>query len=146
MYPKEGVFYMMPIIGDKACLKDSFSVSDVIQFAHLVGDHNPLNLDEDYAKSSRFGRTIVHGMLPAALISALIATKLPGPGSIYLSQTLNFSSPVYPGEIIEAEVEVLEIKADKSVIRLRTTCTKLDGTVTINGEALVLYDPPHQKD
>ena len=137
---------MMPKIGDKACLKDSFSISDVIQFAHLVGDHNPLHLDDEYAKATRFGRTIVHGMLPAALLSALIATKLPGPGSIYLSQTLNFSSPVYPDEIVEAEVEVLEIKAEKSVIRLRTTCTKLDGTVAINGEALVLYDPPHQGD
>ena len=83
---------------------------------------------------------------PSSVDFGVNATKLPGPGSIYLSQTLNFSSPVYPDEIIEAEVEVLEIKADKSVIRLRTTCTKLDGTVTINGEALVLYDPPHQKD
>lgn len=106
-------------------------------FAAVSGDHNPLHLDEEVARASRFGRRIVHGMLGASLFSGLIAARLPGAGTIYLSQSLTFSRPVFVGDTVEATVEVVEL-LERRRVRMRTTLRLSDGEVAIDGEAMVL--------
>lgn len=131
-------------IGDSASLVKSFSNEDVITFAQISGDKNPLHLDEMYAASTRFGKRIIHGILVSSLISALLGMEMPGPGSIYLKQTLNFRSPVFIGDTITASVTVEKIREDKPVVTLKTLCTKQDGTVVIDGEAILLV-PKQEK-
>jgi 3-hydroxybutyryl-CoA dehydratase len=127
--------------GDKA--SQSLMVHDrtVEAFGELVGDKNPIHFDESYAKTTRFGRRIAHGMLSASLISAVIANKLPGPGSVYLSQTLKFTSPVFLGDELTATVTVLSVREDKPIATLETICSKADGTVVVKGEAVVAFTP-----
>jgi len=125
-------------VGDKATLSKTFSLQDVVAFADISGDHNPLHLDEDFAVRTRFGRRIVHGMLTAGLISAVLGNQLPGPGCIYLSQTLQFRAPVYPGDTITAAVEVLTVREDKRLVTLKTTCTNQASQVVIEGEAVLI--------
>ncbi|MBI2869774.1 MAG: MaoC family dehydratase [Chloroflexi bacterium] len=137
---QQGKTYQELNIGDRASLKKQITESDVFQFAAVSGDNNPLHLDEEYASRTRFQGRIAHGMLSASLISALIGTVLPGSGNIYVSQTLNFRAPVWFGDVIEAEVEVVE-KMERFRVRLRTVCRNQDGVTVIDGEAIVL--PPH---
>lgn len=125
-------------LGASASLSRTFTADDVKQFADLVGDHNPLHLDPSFARQSRFGRNIVHGMLPASLISAVIGQHLPGPGSVYLSQMLKFVAPVYPGDRITARVTVIGIREDKPIVTLETICERDDGQEVLRGEAVVL--------
>jgi 3-hydroxybutyryl-CoA dehydratase len=108
-------------------------------FGEVVGDRNPIHFDEAFAKTTRFGRRIAHGMLSASLISAVIGNKLPGPGSIYISQTLHFTSPVYLGDELTARVTVLSVRQDKPIATLETICSKQDGTVVLKGEAVVAF-------
>jgi 3-hydroxybutyryl-CoA dehydratase len=131
--------------GDKA--SQSLTVHDrvVEAFGELVGDKNPIHFDESYAKTTRFGRRIAHGMLSASLISAVIANKLPGPGSVYLSQTLKFTNPVFLGDELTATVTVLSVREDKPIATLETICSKTDGTVVVKGEAVVAFTPAHAK-
>ena len=110
----------------------------VVAFADLVGDHNPVHLDEAFAATTRFGRRIAHGMLVAGLISTVLASDLPGPGTVYLSQTLQFKAPVYLGDTITVTVEVVKARGDKPIITLATVCTNQDGKPVIEGEAVVL--------
>jgi len=124
-------------VGSVAQLTKVFSDSDVRSFADLTGDRNPLHLDEDYAVHSRFGGRIVHGMLPVGLISAVLGTLLPGPGTIYLSQEVSFVAPIFVGERVTASVQVIEIAATGSNIRLRTCCIKENGTLAVDGVAVV---------
>lgn len=124
--------------GDTASLSTTISEDDIRAFANATGDHNPLHLDEEFAKQTRFGKRIAHGMLSASLISAVIANDLPGPGSIYLGQTLQFVAPVFPGDTVTARVTVTSIREDKAIIKLETVCSNQRDEVVIKGEATVL--------
>jgi len=129
-------------VGQRASLTRTISDADITAFAALTGDHNPLHLDEAFAAQSRFGRRVAHGLLCAGLISAVLGTKLPGPGAIYLQQTLRFLRPVFPGDTITATVEVTACADGRRTATLRTTCTDAAGRHVLDGEALVLLDPP----
>ena len=124
-------------VGDKASLSKIFTEEEVFQFAEISTDKNPLHLDKNFGKSSIFGQRIVHGMLVASLFSGLIGMELPGEGSIYLGQNLTFMAPVAIGERVTASVEIIKIREDKPIITLRTVCMDSEGTVVIEGEAVV---------
>jgi len=131
---------MKIIQGDTASLTKKIGDTEVRAFAHVSGDHNPLHLDENFAQQTRFGQRIAHGMLSASLISAVIANKLPGEGSIYLAQTLQFVAPVFLGDTVEARVTVIEVREDKPIVKLETVCTNQRNEVVIKGEATVFVD------
>ena len=124
-------------VGDKALVSKAFTEEEVFQFADISGDRNPLHLDRDFGEASIFGQRIVHGMLVASLFSGLIGMKLPGEGSVYLGQSLTFKAPVAIGEQITAFVEIINIREDKPIVTLRTVCVNSEGTVAIEGEAVV---------
>ncbi|NUM46139.1 MAG: MaoC family dehydratase [Anaerolineales bacterium] len=124
--------------GQKATLTKTFTETDVIAFAQASGDHNPVHLDEAYAQTTRFGKRIAHGMLVAGLISAVLGTQLPGPGTIYLGQELSFKAPVFLGDTITAEIEVATVRPGKPIATLTTNCYNQDGTLVIEGKATVL--------
>ena len=105
-------------VGDSAEITKTIEQSDIDAFANVTGDHNPVHVDEEFAKTTRFGRRIAHGMLTASLISAVLANKLPGEGSVYLGQTLQFVAPVFPGDEITARVTVRESREDKPILKL----------------------------
>ena len=125
-------------VGDAAEMRKTIADEDVRAFAELTGDHNPVHLDEEYAASTRFGRRIAHGMLGASLISAVLANELPGRGTIYLSQTLRFTAPVFLGDTVTARVVVKHVREDKPVVTLETYCTNERGERVVEGEAVVL--------
>ena len=125
-------------VGDRAELTKTIEQADVDAFADVTGDHNPVHVDEEYAKTTRFGKRIAHGMLTASLISAVLANKLPGEGSVYLGQTLQFVAPVFPGDEITARVTVKEIREDRAVVKLETVCVNQREEVVVRGEATVL--------
>ena len=124
-------------IGDQATLTRTITDEMVVAYANLIGDHNPVHLDEAFAATTRFGHRIAHGMLVAGLISTVIAADLPGPGSVYLGQTLQFKAPVYLGDTITARIEVIKVREDKPIVTLATVCTNQDGNNVIEGEAVV---------
>jgi 3-hydroxybutyryl-CoA dehydratase len=125
-------------IGDRASISRQITERDVIRFAEITGDINPIHMDKLYAEQTIFGERIAHGMLTASLISAVLGLKLPGPGNIYVSQSLKFKTPVKFGDVIEAEVEVVEKIPERNRVRLKTTCRNQDGTVVLEGEAVVI--------
>ena len=124
--------------GDKASRTTTITDEMIRTFAVLTGDSNPVHLDDAYAATTRFGRRIAHGMIAAGLISAALANDLPGPGTVYLSQTLKFKAPVYPGDTITTTVEVKSIRPDKPIVTLGTACRNQEGVVVLEGEAVVL--------
>jgi 3-hydroxybutyryl-CoA dehydratase len=124
--------------GDSAEITKTIEQTDIDAFADLTGDHNPVHVDEEFAKTTRFGRRIAHGMLTASLISSVLANKLPGEGSVYLGQTLEFLKPVFPGDEITARVTVKEIREDKPIVKLETLCMNQRDEIVIRGEATVL--------
>ena len=124
-------------VGMTAVFSRVLGESDVIQFADISGDDNPVHLDEDYAQSTPFGGRIVHGFLSASLISAAIAGRMPGPGSVYLKQNLMFRAPVRIGDRVEAHVTVTDIIREKNRVCLSTSCLVGD-TIVVEGDALVL--------
>jgi len=125
-------------IGDQASTAKTFSEEDVRIFAEISGDKNPIHLDEEFAASTRFGKRLVHGFLTSSMISALLGMQLPGHGSIYIKQTLNFRAPVYIGDTITATVRVTQIRDSKPIITLQTVCINQEGMVVIDGEAVLL--------
>jgi 3-hydroxybutyryl-CoA dehydratase len=125
-------------IGDNASITKTITDEDIHTFADVTGDHNPLHLNDEYARDTRFGRRIAHGMLGASLISSVLANKLPGAGSVYLSQSLRFVKPVLPDDAITARVTVTGIRDDKPIITLETICMNQDNEIVIKGEAVVL--------
>ncbi|HEU4593548.1 MAG TPA: MaoC family dehydratase [Pyrinomonadaceae bacterium] len=125
-------------VGDSAEVSRMITDEDIRAFAELTGDRNPVHLDEEYAAGTRFGRRIAHGMLGASLISALLANELPGSGTVYLSQSLRFVAPVYPGDTVTARVSVSRLREDKPVVTLETVCRNQRGELLIEGEAVVL--------
>lgn len=128
-------------VGDTASLSKTVTDADIVLFAGVSLDTNPVHLDATYAAKTRFGGRIAHGMLSAGLISACIGTRLPGPGSIYLSQSLKFRAPVRIGDTVTATVTVVAVKDGKPLYTLETTCTNQDGEVLLAGEAVILYEP-----
>jgi 3-hydroxybutyryl-CoA dehydratase len=126
-------------VGDTAELSKTITDEDVRAFADLTGDHNPVHLDDDYAGGTRFGRRVAHGMLTASLISSVLANKLPGEGTVYLSQSLKFVAPVYPGDAVTARVTVTSLREDKPVATLETVCVNQRGETLLKGEAVVLF-------
>jgi acyl dehydratase len=125
-------------IGDSASITRTITDADIHGFAEVTGDHNPLHLDDEYAAQTRFGRRIAHGMLSASLISAVLANELPGAGSVYLSQTLKFVKPVFPGDTVTARVTVTETRDDKPIVKLETVCLNQRDETVLQGEATVL--------
>jgi 3-hydroxybutyryl-CoA dehydratase len=126
------------LLGQVAEVSRTISAADIDAFAQLTGDDNPVHLDEAFAAQTQFGGRIAHGMLSAGLISAVLGTQLPGPGAIYLGQSLRFVAPVRPGDTITARVEVIELWPEKRRIRLQTTCTNQEGETVIHGDAQML--------
>ena len=125
-------------IGESASLTKTFTDEDVRSFAAISGDKNPVHLDDEYAATTQFKKRIAHGMLTAGLISAILGTQLPGEGSIYLGQTLNFKAPVYLDDTITATVTVIKMHERKPIVTLETVCTNQDGVVVLEGEAVLL--------
>jgi len=128
-------------IGESASKTKTFTDEDVRTFAEISGDKNPIHLDDEFAAGTRFKKRLVHGILASGMISALLGMELPGPGSVYIKQTLNFRAPVYIGELITAAVTVIKTREDKPIVTLETVCKKQDGTVVIDGEAVLLVPP-----
>ncbi|NLG85815.1 MAG: MaoC family dehydratase [Firmicutes bacterium] len=124
-------------VGEKASFTKTVTETDIIQFAGISGDFNPVHINKEFAKNSMFKERIAHGILTASFISAVAGTQLPGPNSIYLKQVLNFTAPVKIGDTITATVEVISKRDDKHLITLDTTCTNQRGEKVITGEALV---------
>ena len=110
--------------------------SDVVGFAEITGDRNPIHLSEHFAAKTPFGGRIAHGLYTASLISAVIGTRLPGPGAIYMSQTLNFKAPVKIGDVVSASVEVVELVEKGRRVKLICRC-RVGDTLVLEGEALV---------
>lgn len=129
-------------IGDQASFSKTISETDIYLYAGITGDFNPAHVNEAYAQTTAFKTRIAHGMLVAGFISNLLGTRLPGPGTIYMSQDLKFLAPVAIGDTITATVEVIDILTEKKRVRLKTTCMNQKGTVVLDGEALV--SPPRK--
>ncbi len=130
-------------VGDSAEIVRRVSAQDIAGFVDAVGDDNPLHADATYAATTTFGEPIAPGLWTAGLISAVIGTRLPGPGAVYLSQDLKFHRPVKRGDVIGARVEVLEANRQKNRMRLATVCTNQRGEAVLTGEALVM--PPRTR-
>jgi len=126
-----------PQVGQTASRSRAIARRDIELFTELTGDRNPLHYDEQAASGSRFGGVIVQGGVTSGLLNAVVAEDLPGPGSVFLHVDWDFKAPVRPGDQITAEVEVLEARTDKPLTRLRTTITNQEGTVVLDGTALV---------
>ncbi|MCE2927149.1 MAG: MaoC family dehydratase [Rickettsiales bacterium] len=131
-----GYFFEELKLGQQASVSRTITETDLRNFSGVSGDTNPMHLSEEFAKQTIFGGTIVHGMLTASLISAVIGTKLPGPGCIYMSQTLKFLAPVRVGDTVYATATVRELNTEKKRALLTTQCFVRD-TLVVDGEALI---------
>jgi 3-hydroxybutyryl-CoA dehydratase len=127
-------------VGETSQFSKTISETDIYLFAGITGDINPAHIDEEYAKNTFFKTRIAHGILTAGLISTVLGTKLPGPGTIYLSQKLNFLAPVRIGDTITAHAEVTETLPEKNRIKIKTYCMNQKGALVLDGEAMV--SPP----
>jgi len=110
-------------------------------FTAISGDRNPLHYDEEIAKATKFGRIVVQGGVTSSILNAVVAEKLPGPGTVFLHVDWNFKAPVRPGDKITGAVEVIKVRTDKPITKLKTTVTRDDGTVALEGEALCYTMP-----
>jgi 3-hydroxybutyryl-CoA dehydratase len=127
--------------GDSATFAKTITEADILMYSAVSGDTNPLHINAEYAAQSRFGQRIAHGMLTAGLISAVIGTKLPGPGAIYMSQTLRFIAPVYLGDTVTATGTIMAYDRKKRRMTIETVCKNQRQEDVLSGEALVLYRP-----
>jgi 3-hydroxybutyryl-CoA dehydratase len=125
-------------IGDKFSTTREITDELIRKFAELSGDHNPIHLDEEFAKATRFGRRIAHGMLSGAFISAVLGYEFKERKIVYLSQTMKFTAPAYLGDIITTTATVAKIREDKLIVTLETICTNQNGEATVKGEAVVM--------
>lgn len=126
-------------IGSKASFSKKITEQDVVTFAELSGDNNPMHLDENYARQTRFGARIAHGAFSFAVISTVLGTRLPGPGTIYMSQNLKFLKPVYFEDTITGTAEITAIRSDKGIVTLKTTCANQRGEPVAEGDAVVFH-------
>ena len=127
-------------IGDNASFTKTITDTDIYLYAGISGDFNPAHVNQVEAEKGRFGKRIAHGMLSAGLISAVLGTMLPGPGTIYMGQEIRFTKPVFVGDTITATITVAELIPEKNRAKLETVCTNQDGEVVIKGMATVM--PP----
>ncbi len=127
------------VVGQKVVLERTFSLEEVIAYAKITGDDNPLHVDEEYAKNSRFGGNIVHGMFVMGVVSKILGTILPGNGTIYLGQDVRFKRPVYVDKKVFIEVEITEIENDR-YIYLNTKVLDEEKNCLVEGSAKVLYE------
>lgn len=125
-----------PAVGDRAARTRTVEAGDIERFTEISGDRNPLHYDPDFAGRSRFGEIVVQGGLTSAILNAVVAEDLPGPGTVFLNVNWDFRAPVRPGDEITGEVEVLEVRHDKPITKLRTTVTRGDGTLVLEGTAV----------
>ena len=125
-----------PRVGDHASRVLEITPEHIELFTRMSGDRNPLHYDADLAARTPFGRVVVQGGVTTGILNATVAEELPGPGSVFLHTDWSFRAPVRPGDTITGHVEVLEVRTDKPICRLRTTVTRDDGTVAVEGEAL----------
>ena len=129
-------------VGMRETLLKTVMDTDVVGFARISGDDNPIHLCDTYAAGSRFGERIAHGLYTASLISAVLGTRLPGPGAVYRSQTLNFHGPVKIGDVVEVTVEVVELVTKGRIVRLQCEA-RVDGRLVLEGEAMVSVPARH---
>lgn len=134
----------MPRVGQVAERSRRVEAADIVRFTEISGDHNPLHYDEAVAKASRFGEIVVQGGVTTAILNALVAEDLPGPGTVFLQVNWSFKAPVRPGDTITGRAEVVEARADKPITRLKTTIVRDDGTLVLSGDA-VCYTMPIAK-
>ena len=123
-----------PAVGSRATWTRTITADDVASYAAITGDRNPLHFDADFAARTRFGRLVAQGGIAAGMLNALVAMDLPGPGTVFMSQSLKYLAPTYLGDTVTAEIEVLGLKPDKPVCQLRATITNQDGAVLLEGE------------
>jgi 3-hydroxybutyryl-CoA dehydratase len=128
-------------VGDSAQFTRTIRDEDIARYAEITGDTNPVHLDEEYARHTRFGRRVAHGLLTAGFISTVLGTEMPGPGTIYLGQSLRFLAPVYPGDTITTTATIERYDVEKGRMTLSTVCTNGNGDEVLTGEADVLYRP-----
>jgi acyl dehydratase len=121
-------------VGQKAARSLTFTPAEVEAYAQITGDRNPLHFDEEFAAKTKFGRLVVHGGLTSGILNALVAEDLPGPGTVFMSQDLKYLAPVYVGDTITGEVEILKVHETKPVTQLRATVRRGDGEVVLEGE------------
>ena len=125
-------------IGMKESVSKTITETDVILYAGITLDVNPAHLNEEHAKQTMFKHRIAHGMLTAGLVSAILGTKLPGEGSIYMGQDLKFTAPVYFGDTITATAEIIELIPEKNRVILSTICTNQEDKVVLKGQATIM--------
>jgi len=125
-----------PVVGQAAQLSRRVADSDIRLFTEISGDRNPLHYDSQAAKASRFGGIVVQGGVTSAILNAVVAEELPGPGTVFLNVNWDFKAPVRPGDVITGHVEVLEARDDKPITKLRTWVIRDDGTVVLEGTAI----------
>lgn len=130
-----------PIVGQRAERTRKVSQHDIELFTAISGDRNPLHYDEKLAKATKFGEIIVQGGITSAILNAVVAEDLPGPGTVFLHVDWNFKAPVRPGDKITGKVEVLKVRTDKPITELKTTVVRDDGTVALEGKALCYTMP-----
>ena len=130
-------------VGESAEFTKTISESDVYLYAGVTGDLNPAHINEEYAKNTFFKTRIAHGLLSAGLISTVLGNELPGPGSVYIRQELNFLAPVHIGDTVTARAEVIEILSEENRVKLKTSCINQNGATVLDGEAMV--SPPKSK-
>ena len=135
-----------PEIGQRAERTRAVTKKDIALFTEISGDRNPLHYDEEAARGTRFGEIVVQGGITSAILNAVVAEDLPGPGTLFLHVDWNFKAPVRPGDEITGAVEVLESRSDKPITKLKTTVTRNDGTLVLDGEALCYTMPLPRKD
>jgi acyl dehydratase len=126
-----------PSIGDTATWTRTFTADDVEGYARITGDRNPLHFDEEFTARTRMGRLVVQGGLTTGLFNALVAMRLPGPGTVFLHQEWDYPAPVYVGDTVTATAEVIEARSDKPITRLRCVARRDDGTEVLRGECVV---------
>ena len=130
-----------PRVGDRAQRSREVTARDIELFTEISGDRNPLHYNEAVARASKFGRIIVQGGVTSAILNAVVAEDLPGPGTVFLNVSWSFKAPVRPGDTITGAIEVLEVRTDKPICKLKTTVTRDDGVVVLEGEALCYTMP-----
>ena len=125
-------------VGQTASFSRTVTETDVVMFAGLSGDYNPVHMDQEYAAGTRFGQRIAHGLLTASFLSRLLGMELPGKESVYLEQTIKFTKPVFIGDTITATAEILDIDHKRNIFTLSTICRNQDGTTVLTGEGKMM--------
>ena len=131
----------VPSVGERAERTRSVSSRDIELFTEISGDRNPLHYDKEVAAQTRFGEIVVQGGITSAILNAVVAENLPGPGTVFLHVDWSFKAPVRPGDDITGAVEVLEVRTDKPITKLKTSVIRGDGTIVLEGEALCYTMP-----